>query len=74
MARLTPIPVLVGTSRKGFLGGRLAERDPISQFTALAAVEKGAAVIRTHDVRMAAEFLDAAERMARPLPARRAYG
>ncbi len=74
VARLTPIPVLVGTSRKGFLGGRLAERDPISQFTALAAVEKGAAVIRTHDVRMAAEFLDAAERMARPLPARRAYG
>ena len=73
VTRLTPIPVLVGTSRKGFLGGRLAERDPVSQLTALVAVEKGAALIRTHEVRMAAQFLDAAERMGRPLPARRTY-
>ena len=73
VTRLAPIPVLVGTSRKGFLGGRLAERDPVSQLTALVAAEKGAALIRTHEVRMAAQFLDAAQRMGRPLPARRAY-
>ena len=72
-ARLAPIPVLVGTSRKGFLGGRLAERDPVSQLTALVAAEKGAALIRTHEVRMAAQFLDAAERLGRPLPARTTY-
>ena len=73
VARLAPIPVLVGTSRKGFLGGRLAERDPVSQLTALVAAEKGAALIRTHEVRMAAQFLDAAERLGRPLPARTTY-
>lgn len=74
VARLTPIPVLVGTSRKGFFGVPLAERDPVSQLSALVAAEKGAALIRTHNVRMAAQFVAAAERMGRPLPARRAYG
>ena len=74
VARLTPIPVLVGTSRKGFFGIPLAERDPVSQLSALVAAEKGAALLRTHNVRMAAQFVAAAERMGRPLPARRAYG
>ena len=74
VARLTPIPVLVGTSRKGFFGVPLAERDPVSQLSALVAAEKGAALLRTHNVRMAAQFVAAAERMGRPLPARRAYG
>ena len=72
-ARLAPIPVAVGSSRKGFYGVPLAERDPVSQLSALVAAGKGAALIRTHNVRMAAQFLDAAERMALPLPARRAY-
>jgi dihydropteroate synthase len=55
--RLAPIPVMVGTSRKGFLGVPLAERDPISQLTALTAVKKGAKAVRTHDVRMMQQFL-----------------
>ena len=36
VARLTPIPVLVGISRKGFFGVPMAERDP-----ALAAHQPG---------------------------------
>jgi dihydropteroate synthase len=72
VARLAPIPVMVGISRKGFFGVPMAERDPLSQLTSLVAAEKGAAVIRTHDVRMARQFLDAADRMRLPLPARTA--
>ena len=49
VARLAPLPVLVGISRKGFFGVPVAERDPLSQFTSLVAAQKGAAVIRTHD-------------------------
>lgn len=63
VARFAPIPVMVGTSRKGFLGGRLADRDPVSQLTALAACLKGARFVRTHNVPMAAEFLAAARAM-----------
>ena len=73
VAQVTPLPVMVGISRKGFFGVPLAERDPLSQLTSLAAAEKGAALVRTHDVRMAAQFLGAAERMRRPLPARAVY-
>lgn len=73
VARLAPIPVLVGISRKGFFGVPMDERDPLSQLTALVAAQKGAAVIRTHHVRMAAQFLDAARCMRLPLPARDAY-
>lgn len=72
VARLAPIPVLVGISRKGFFGVPMAERDPLSQLTSLVAAQKGAAVIRTHDARMARQFLDAADRMRLPLPARAA--
>ena len=73
VAQLAPIPVMVGISRKGFFGVPVAERDPLSQLTSLVAAEKGAALIRTHDVKMAAQFLDAAGRMRLPLPARAAY-
>lgn len=71
--RLAPFPVVVGISRKGFFGVPLAERDPLSQLTSLVAAQKGAALIRTHHVRMAVQFLDAAERMGLELPARGAY-
>jgi dihydropteroate synthase len=64
--RLAPVPVLIGTSRKGFLGVPMAERDPLSQLTALAAVERGAALVRTHEPRMMRQFLDAAARLRRP--------
>ena len=73
MARLTPLPLLVGISRKGFMGVPVAERDALSQFASLAAVQKGAAVIRTHAVGMAAQFVDAAQRMQLPLPAASVY-
>ncbi len=73
VTRLAPIPVLIGISRKGFFGVPMAERDPLSQLTSLVAAEKGAALIRTHEVRMAAQFLDAAARMRLPLPATLAY-
>jgi dihydropteroate synthase len=65
--RLAPIPLLVGTSRKGFLGVPLAERDPLSQLTALIAVTRGARYVRTHDPRMMRRFVDAARRMGLPV-------
>jgi dihydropteroate synthase len=68
-ARFAPIPLLIGTSRKGFLGLPLAERDPVSQLTATVAVSKGAAILRTHEVGMARSFLEAWSRMGLPIPA-----
>ena len=50
-------PFMIGTSRKGFLGGKLSERDPLSQLTSLIAVTKGAQFVRTHNVKMAGEFI-----------------
>lgn len=61
--RLDPIPLMVGTSRKGFLGVPMADRDPVSQLTALVGTIKGAALIRTHHPRMAVQFLEAARKM-----------
>jgi dihydropteroate synthase len=60
--RFRPIPLLVGTSRKGFLGVPMADRDPVSQLTALAAVARGAMLVRTHAPRMMRQFLDLAEK------------
>ena len=57
--RFVKLPMLVGTSRKGFLGGALSERDPLSQLTALVAAVKGATILRTHQPRMAKSFLKA---------------
>ena len=73
VVRLAPIPVLIGISRKGFFGVPMAERDPLSQLTSLVAAQKGAALIRTHDVRMAAQFVAAAQRMQLRLPAATVY-
>ena len=61
-------PVMVGTSRKGFLGGQypegqLEKRDPLSQYTALLAAEKGARLIRTHRPDMAVSFLEARDKI-----------
>jgi dihydropteroate synthase len=58
-----PFPVLVGPSRKGFLGGKLAERDAVSQLAGLAAALKGAKIVRTHCPGMAREFLSAWARL-----------
>ncbi|MCB0318315.1 MAG: dihydropteroate synthase, partial [Bdellovibrionales bacterium] len=56
-------PMLIGTSRKGFLGGELVNRDPVSQLTALNAVTKGVRYVRTHNVKMFKEFLGVWERI-----------
>lgn len=61
--RLNPIPLMIGTSRKGFLRIPMDERDPVSQLTALVGVMKGAALVRTHQPKMAVQFLEAACKM-----------
>lgn len=65
-------PLLVGASRKGFIGQvtgaqEIAERLPGSLACALAAVEAGAHIIRTHDVAATRQAL----RMAGSIQARR---
>lgn len=54
-----PVPLMIGASRKGFLGGRLADRDPLSQHVSCLMAARGAHYIRTHNVAMARSFLDA---------------
>jgi dihydropteroate synthase len=54
---LPEFPLLVGTSRKGFLGGDISERDPASSLTSLIAYSNGAKILRTHNVKMLVEFL-----------------
>lgn len=65
---VSPFPVLVAVSRKGFLPGKLAERDPISQLTGLAACVKGAGYLRTHCPGMARDFLQCWERLFKNSP------
>ncbi len=69
VSSVQPFPVVVGTSRKGFLATALnatpsnvaaSERDPLSCLTALHAVQRGASFVRTHNVSMMRGFLDAA--------------
>ncbi len=57
-------PVMVATSRKGFLGGKLEDRDPISQYTASWATDRGAKIIRTHRPDLASSFLAAREKLS----------
>lgn len=68
-------PVLVGVSRKGFIGSVLArrgvsttapERDVASAVIAGLAVRSGAAVIRAHDVRATLEAVAVADAIVRP--------
>ena len=61
--RFRPIPLLVGSSRKGFLGVPMQDRDPVSQLAALAAIARGALFVRTHAPRMMRQFLDMADRI-----------
>jgi len=63
--RLAPVPVLVGTSRKAFIGRILAgpdepalapeDREEGTLATVVWAFDRGAAMVRVHDVRPAAE-------------------
>jgi dihydropteroate synthase len=43
-------PIVIGTSRKSFLGGALRERLPATIATNVLALERGATVFRVHDV------------------------
>jgi dihydropteroate synthase len=61
--RFAPIPLLVGTSRKGFLGVPMADRDPVSQLSSLEAVRRGALYVRTHNARMMRQFVELAARI-----------
>ena len=53
------VPFMLGASRKGFLGGKLAERDPISAFVAVHGVRQGYRFIRTHNPRMTMDLFKA---------------
>ncbi len=44
-------PILVGVSRKSFLGGKLEERDPDSVKWSQKAIENGANIIRIHNIK-----------------------
>ncbi len=62
-------PLLVGTSRKGFLGHILcdsaADRDNATMSTVTAAVLNGAQIVRVHNVRMAVETVRVADAIRR---------
>lgn len=51
--------ILIGASRKGFLGGSVESRDPLSQMIGVISAMRGVDIIRTHNVKMAQEFLSA---------------
>lgn len=53
-------PIMIGVSRKGFLGGKLHERDEISASTGARAAKNGAALIRTHNVKLTRAAIAAA--------------
>jgi dihydropteroate synthase len=70
------VPVLVGTSRKGFLGRIVDEPDPAARDDATLAtvvwvLERGAAMVRVHDVRGAVQAAAVLGAMARASVARR---
>jgi dihydropteroate synthase len=70
-----PQPVLIGVSRKGFIGSVLtdrgldttpAERDLASAVVAGIAVRAGAAIVRAHDARATVEAVTLADAIVRP--------
>ncbi len=50
-------PILIGASRKSFLGGELKDRDPASVKESLKAIENGASIVRMHNVALLKEAL-----------------
>lgn len=50
-------PILVGVSRKSFLGGKLEERDKSSVEYSKKALENGASIVRVHDVSLMKQAL-----------------
>ena len=67
------LPVLVGTSRKGFLGRILGGRPPDERVaatgaTVAAAIAQGADIVRVHDVRPAVDVARVADAIMRGMP------
>ena len=78
-----PQPVLIGVSRKGFIGSVLADhgidttpgqRDLASAVIAGIAVRAGAAIVRAHDVRATLEAVALADAIVRPAGGSRRSG
>ena len=70
------VPVLVGTSRKSFLGRLIdvdepAARDDATLATVMWALERGAAMVRVHDVQGAVQVAAVLGALARATVARR---
>ena len=75
IAAFPDLPLLIGTSRKSFIGRVLADNDgapaPVEErlhgtlATITAAVLKGAHLVRTHDVKAARDTLKVVDQMAR---------
>jgi len=67
-------PVLVGTSRKGFIGKLLDQPDPARRVFGTAAsvawaVTQGASIVRVHDVRSMKEVVTILDAIAKAVPA-----
>ncbi len=56
-------PILVGTSRKSFLGGELEDRLEGSLSTAMEAMMNGASILRVHDVDETRQMVDFAQKL-----------
>ena len=63
--QVAPYPVMICSSRKGFLPGPLEGRDTCSQLTALHAISEGVAAIRTHNVEMLTQCLETWKHLGR---------
>jgi dihydropteroate synthase len=67
-------PILVGTSRKSFIGklldARVEDRLEGTMATVVAAILRGADIVRVHDVAQMTRAVRAADRMSRPPEAR----
>lgn len=50
-------PILIGVSRKSFLGGSIKERDAVSAQHSKKAIENGASIVRVHDVKSMKEII-----------------
>jgi len=78
VAAFPDLPLLIGTSRKGFLGHLLAdvdgtpapvsERLPATLATVTAAILKGAQIVRVHDVKETVEAARIADALKLPQP------
>jgi dihydropteroate synthase len=75
VAAFPELPLLIGTSRKGFLGHLLADADgtpapvdqrlPATLATVTASILKGVQIVRVHDVKETVETARVADRMRR---------